>query len=128
MTNNINDIDVSEWELKGVLIPIMECKYFEGIDDCKESKGLCVANDNCYFKQLKRLQEENEELRQVRKNYPDIQEPYVYLYRQIKKQCHELEEENNKLKSLNNLNVQKIEVLQGKIEELKTGLFESEEE
>lgn len=54
--NKINGIDVSEWELKGVLIPITECKYFEGIGDCKESKGLCVANDNCYFKQLKRLQ------------------------------------------------------------------------
>lgn len=92
MTNKINDIDVSEWELKGVLIPITECKYFEGIGDCKESKGLCVINDNCYFKQLKRLQEENEELRQVRKNSPDIQEPYVYLYRQIKKQCNRLEE------------------------------------
>jgi len=60
MDNNktINGIDVSEWELKGVLIPITECKYFEGIGDCKESKGLCVDNDNCYFKQFKRLQQE----------------------------------------------------------------------
>ena len=63
MTNKINSINVSEWELKGVLIPITECKYFEGIGDCKDSKGLCVDNDNCYFKQLKRLQEENEELK-----------------------------------------------------------------
>ncbi len=67
MTKKINDIDVSEWELKGILIPIMECKYFEGIGDCKESKGLCVANENCYFKQLKRLQEENEELEKKNK-------------------------------------------------------------
>lgn len=63
MTNKINGIDVSEWELKGVLIPITECKYFEGIGDCKEAKGLCVDNDNCYFKQLARLREENEELK-----------------------------------------------------------------
>ena len=38
------------------------------------------------------MQKENEELRQVRKSSPDIQEPYVYLYRQIKKQCYMLEE------------------------------------
>lgn len=63
MTDKINSIDVNDWELKGVLIPIMECKYFEGIGDCKESKGLCIANENCYFKQLKRLQEENEGLK-----------------------------------------------------------------
>jgi hypothetical protein len=63
MTNKINAIDVSEWELKGVLIPITECKYFDGIGDCKESKGLCVNNNNCYFKQLIRLQEEDEELK-----------------------------------------------------------------
>ena len=61
----INSINVSEWELKGVLIPITECKYFEGIGDCKESKGLCVDNDNCYFKQLKRLQEENKRLQML---------------------------------------------------------------
>ena len=87
MTNNINGIDVSEWELKGVLIPITECNYFEGIGDCKESKGLCVDNDNCYFKQLKRLQEENESL-----------------------------------KSLNDFNVQKIEVLQEENERLNQEL------
>lgn len=69
MTNNINGIDVSEWELKGVLIPITECKYFEGIGDCKESKGLCVYNENCYFKQLKHLQEENEGLKKKKDEY-----------------------------------------------------------
>ena len=47
---------------------------------------------------LEKLQQENEDLRQVRKNSPDIQEPYIYLYRQIKKQCHKLEEENEDLK------------------------------
>ena len=45
-----------------------------------------------------KLKKENEELRQVRKNAPDIQEPYIYLYRQIKKQCHKLEEENKRYK------------------------------
>ena len=84
MNDNINGIDVSEWELKGVLIPITECNYFEGIGDCKESKGLCVDNNDCYFKQLKRLQEENEGL-----------------------------------KSLNDFNVQKNEVLKEENEKLK---------
>jgi hypothetical protein len=44
-------IKIDAEPLEGFLIPITECKYFEGIGDCKESKGLCVANDNCYFKQ-----------------------------------------------------------------------------
>lgn len=56
----INGIDVSEWELKGVLIPITECKYFEGIGNCKETKCLCVDNKDCYFKKLKHLEVENE--------------------------------------------------------------------
>ena len=53
----IDGKDVSEWDLKGVLIPITECKYFEGIGGCKETIGLCVANDNCEYKQLKRKYE-----------------------------------------------------------------------
>jgi len=90
-------IKIDAEPLEGFLIPITECKYFEGIGDCKESKGLCVANEDRYFKQLKCLQEENKELRQIRKNSPDIQEPYIYLYRQIKKQCYKLEEELKRL-------------------------------
>lgn len=79
--NKINGIDVSEWELKGVLIPITECKYFEGIGDCKESKGLCVDNDNCYFKQLKRLEQENKELKNRFKTLDD--EEFVYEVTEI---------------------------------------------
>lgn len=82
MTNKINGIDVNE-------------------------SVSSATNNDVYYSQkavdelqnkIKRLQEENEELRKVRKNFPDIQMPYIYLYRQIKKQCHKLEQENEKLK------------------------------
>lgn len=84
----INGIDVSECEYAADTIPV----------DCENNTCFCYEDENCYFKQLKRLQKENEELRQVRKNSPDIQEPYIYLYRQIKKQCYKLEEETQELK------------------------------
>ena len=87
MTDKIKDIDVSEYKY------FNKVTYEEpycNIDE--EHLYTCSSDENCYFKQLKRLQKENEELRQVRKNSHDIQEPYVYLYRQIKKQCYRLEE------------------------------------
>lgn len=63
--------------------------------------GGCKYNSNCYYKQLIRLEQELNDLRQVRKDTPDIQEPYVVLYRQIKKQYHKLEQERDELKKLN---------------------------
>lgn len=100
MTNKINGIDVSEWELKGVLIPITECKYFGGIGDCKESKGLCVSNDNCYFKQLKRLQQENEELKEKIAKFR-WDNPYYDLYNNVVGQRDNLKRENEELKAEN---------------------------
>ena len=94
MTNNINSIDVSECGFN-----CWKHNVNELIEDyCSVFDNKCICNPDCYFKQFKRVQEENKELRQVRKNSPDVQEPYIYLYRQIKKQCHELEEENKKYK------------------------------
>lgn len=95
----INGIDVCEWELKGVLIPITECKYFEGIGDCKESKGLCVDNDNCYFKQLAHLQEENEELKTYiqKMDKPEIKT----IDSEIALKNIELQQENEELKTEN---------------------------
>ena len=97
--------------------------------------NLCSNYPYCYYKQLKRLEQENEalkqteneakeiiaelkteneelekensligynltlkekeneELRQVRKDLPDIQSPYVVLYRQIKQENEELKED-----------------------------------
>ena len=89
MTNIINDIDVGEWELKGVLIPITECKYFEGIGDCKESKRLCVDNDDCYFKQLKRLQEENKELKKHIKDLQVRKDRYYLQVLEFEKQIND---------------------------------------
>lgn len=102
----INGIDVSEWELKGVLIPITECKYFEGIGDCKESKGLCVDNDNCYFKQLARLQEENEKLKEENEQLkkpclvmPKVNQLAVPIdrYKKLYKALEEIRKEANRL-------------------------------
>lgn len=98
MTNKINGIDVSEWELKGVLIPITECKYFGGIGDCKESKGLCVDNDNCYFKQLKRLEKENEELKKRCEELDKMTGIFsVRLADKYKQALEEIREEANRL-------------------------------
>lgn len=76
----INGIDVSECEfLRKCVIPDNE--------GCAVDDSLCCDVGNCYFKQLKRLQEENEGL-----------------------------------KSLNDFNVQKIEVLQEENEKQKEQL------
>lgn len=77
MKNKINGIDVSEC-----------CFYNNG--KCDNPNGMacnCINNAVCYFKELKRLREENEGL-----------------------------------KSLNDFNVQKIEVLQEENEKLKEQL------
>lgn len=84
-------------------IDASECLLFDKKTGCYHTFNGECAKDSCavykWLLEYKRLQEENEELRQARKNSPDIQEPYVYLYRQIKKQCHKLEEKNEKLKA-----------------------------
>lgn len=61
---------------------------------------LCEQNPICPYKvrydliqKLKRKEQECEELRQVKKDLPDIQMPYVILYRQIKEQYYKLEQE-----------------------------------
>lgn len=120
MTNNINGIDVSKYFIEVVdeggstinykILPNLDRllveRIFEQNQQLKrlqeENEGLKSLND-FNVQKIEVLQEENEKLRQVRKNFPDIQEPYVYLYRQIKEQCHKLEEENEKLKRLYSL-------------------------
>ena len=83
MTTNINGIDVSE------------CSYYNKDNEpycCEIWDNECEAQ-NCYFKQLKRLQEENEGL-----------------------------------KSLNDFNVQKIEILKEENEKLYKALEEIRKE
>lgn len=82
-----NGKDISEWILKGVLIPTTECKYFKGIGDCEENKKLCVDNKNCYFKQLQRLKQENEDLKF-----------YIDSYK-VADKIKKLEKENKQLKA-----------------------------
>lgn len=81
----INGIDVSECNIRFNHFEKNICEL--GNRKLGELHYLCSENPNCYFKQLKRLQEENEGL-----------------------------------KSLNDFNVQKIEVLQEENEELKARL------
>lgn len=44
----------------GILINISACNHFMGIGGCKITDGLCIDNENCYFKQLQRLKKEND--------------------------------------------------------------------
>lgn len=83
----IDDVDVSGCEF------YINSKNFEF--NCKQTPQsyFCKNQPNCYYKQLKRKDEECEELRQVKKDLPDIQMPYVILYRQMKEQCYKLEQE-----------------------------------
>ena len=79
----------------------------EYIDKLKELKDtadtMLMANDikkqdiDSLREANTRLEQENRELRQVRKDTPDIQMPYVIMYRQVKKECHKLEQENKEL-------------------------------
>lgn len=77
-----------------------ECNAYYDIypepEDCQ--RDLCRTHEDCYYRQLKRLQTENEELRQIRKDTTDIQQPYVIMYRNLKKELHNLQAENEQLK------------------------------
>lgn len=84
----IDDVDVSE------------CNYYAD-GKCTNNQMIqsnCKNVAVCYFKEYKRKEQECEELRQVKKDLPDIQMPYVILYRQIKEQYHKLEQECEELK------------------------------
>ena len=62
----INGIDVSECEFYNDC----ECnayrhEYWEPQDNTKD---MCEEHEDCYFKQLKRLEKENDELKQMLEN------------------------------------------------------------
>jgi hypothetical protein len=72
----INGIDVSECEhhytnpVNGIIYH--GCAIYEQINELGYSQDtLCEQNPDCYFKQLKRLQEENEELKNRLKTLDD---------------------------------------------------------
>ena len=63
----INGIDVSECEKLGETIDGFTCGLGKRIRFANEiitKHNLCKDNPDCYFKQLKRLQEENEKLKE----------------------------------------------------------------
>ena len=62
----INDVNVAECEfLRHCVIPDNE--------GCKIDDSLCCDVGNCYYKQIKRLQEENEELKKYQYTQEDLQ-------------------------------------------------------
>ena len=71
-------------------------------------------------KQLKRLEQENEELRQVRKDLPDIQSPYVVLYRQIKAENEKLKKQLEIDKNQINYFIEENEKLKQQIDQWKS--------
>lgn len=79
MTNKINGIDVSECRhhytnpVNGVIYHA--CAIYEQKNELGYWQDtLCEQNPNCYFKQLKRLQEENEKLKEKIKSEKYIKE------------------------------------------------------
>lgn len=49
---------------------------------------------------IQEMLQEIDELKNVRKDLPDIQQPYVILYRQIKKELHKAEQKLEKIKEI----------------------------
>ena len=112
MTNNINSIDVSECKhhytnpVNGIIYH--GCAIYEQINELGYSQDtLCEQNPDCYFKQLKRLQEENKSLQML--SCANCGEKYltpdgVELYGKNV----QLQKENEKLK-------ENVEILQNQI-------------
>lgn len=106
MTNKINGIDVSECEKLGETIDGFTCGLGKRIRFANEiitKHNLCKDNPNCYFKQLKRLQEENKRLQMLScvncgEKYlsPDGAELYEKNV-QLQKENEELKETINRL-------------------------------
>ena len=62
MTNKINGIDVSECEYINCCSKKAKCIILQ--DDILSDSQYCESEPNCYFKQLKRLEQENKELKE----------------------------------------------------------------
>ena len=82
-----------EQRINAILSYITNDENAEYIKELKNEIPALTRCDVVLEKQLKRLEQENKELRQVRKDLPDIQSPYVVLYRQIKEENEKLKEE-----------------------------------
>lgn len=87
----INGIDVSECKY---LNKVVNEEPYCNIDE--EHLYTCSSDESCYFKQLKRLQEENEELKEKCKKYSEINEQEIRHYviltnenKQLTKVCQE---------------------------------------
>ena len=63
MTNKINGIDVSECEYINCCSEDAKCIILQ--DDICSNSQYCKSEPDCYFKQLKRLQEENRSLQML---------------------------------------------------------------
>ena len=73
-------------------VNVSGCVY-RAEEKCILKDDECCLFPNCDHKQLQRKEQECKELRQVKKDLPDMQMPYVILYRQIKEQYYKLEQE-----------------------------------
>lgn len=115
MTDKINGIDVSECKY---LNKVVNEEPYCNIDE--EHLYTCSSDENCYFKQLKRLQEENEKIKKQYNCYAcgncNGREDYINLekhHKGLRKQFDELAKRNNTLSF-------RIEELEKENEELKS--------
>ena len=97
MSEIINGVDVSE------------CKNFiKDFDNvfCNSEKTLsckCSKNKDCYYKQLKRLEQKNEKLKQVANDSIIEQEKLMAKVNELQAENERLKEENEELKTLKDM-------------------------
>lgn len=88
-----------------------ECKYFKGVGcinspfkfwGCTKLGGMCSEHPNCYYKQLKRKEQECEELKQWKKDaenlfktQTDNADKIINRYKQALDEIEELAKHNN---------------------------------
>lgn len=111
MKNKINGIDVSECKKLGETIDGITCGLGKRIRFANEiitKHNLCKDNPDCYYKQLKRMQEENEKLKDRNANLrlnlatydlPEIKKVLTdWRTGELDKKFKNLQEENEGLK------------------------------
>jgi len=90
----INDVDVSGCENYSALEHLKTNNGFDEHPDfcCNYIDHICINHPNCYYKQLKRLEQENAELKEngcEQCKHLDLYIKYKQTLQEIKEKCEE---------------------------------------
>lgn len=117
----INGVNVAGCEFFDYECSAYRQEYWESEDNTKD---MCSSHHNCYYKQLKRLEQENKKLKE---RFNSLKEIPIY------EQCKALQQENKELKIYIESNKQQIEEvetlvmdndrLQQEVENLKDTIY-----